>query len=106
MALKGKGDFSRLSFTAAELADTYQGMALDYIKEMFATDDDGLSLENLTFDDFMKRFLEANENGTRDEFEADLAKLVGPLLDQVFAPPQPQPGEPGQSPQQPPAGGQ
>lgn len=88
MALKGKGDFSRISLEATALADTYQGLALDYIREMFATEDDSLSLDELTFEDFVARFLEANENGTRDDFEAQLAGLVGPLLDQVFAPPE------------------
>lgn len=95
VALKGKGDFSRISLQAAELADIYQGMALDNIREMFATDNGGLSLDDLSFEDFTKRFLEANENGTRDEFEAELAALVGPLLDQVFAPPQQQPAPEG-----------
>lgn len=88
MALKGKGDFSRLSLQAAELADVYQGLALDHIRETFATEDDSLSLDDLSFEDFVTRFIEANENGTRDEFEAELAGLIGPILDQVFAPPE------------------
>ena len=92
MALKGKGDFSRLSLQATELADVYQGLSLDYIREQFATEDDSMTLDGLTFEDFVARFLEANENGTRDEFEAELAGLIGPILDQVFMPPE-QPAE-------------
>lgn len=88
MALKGKGDFSRLSLEATALADAYQGLALDSIRESFATEDDSMSLDGLSLEDFVARFIEANENGTRDEFEAQLAALVSPILDQVFAPPE------------------
>ena len=90
MPRRGIGDFSRLHFRTIELADAYQGLALDHIRETFLSEESGLRLDDMSYGDFIKAFVEASEGGTRDEFEAQLAAQMGPILDMVFAPPPPE----------------
>lgn len=99
MPRRGLGDFSRLHFRAIELATSYQGLALDYISEMFLSEDEGIDLNTVTFEEFTRRFIESNEAGTGDAFEAQLAAQLAPLIDQLLAPPSPE-GEPPQGGQQ------
>ena len=97
MARRALGDFSKLSFRSIELATALQGMAVDHIRETFKTEETGPNLNDLSLGDFIKALIEADESGTRDQFEANLAAQLAPLLDQVFAP-QPQQAAPGGSP--------
>ena len=95
------GDFSKASFRATEYAEMLQGLALDHIKKTFQAEELGLDLDNMTLGEFMRAHLEAEEGGTREEFERMLAAKLAPLLDQMMAQQQ---GGPQQGGQQPPQG--
>ena len=96
------GDFSKASFRAMEYAEMLQGLALDHIKKTFQAEELGLDLDNMTLGEFMRAQLEAEEGGTREEFERMLATKLAPLLDQMMAQQQQQPQQ--QGGQQPPQG--
>lgn len=92
MQRRGIGDFSKLSLRTIATVEAMQGLAVDHIRESFKTEDTSLRLDDLTLGDFIKALVEADENGTREQFEADLAAQISPLLDQLFAPQQPEQG--------------
>lgn len=93
MARRGVGSFSKLGLRSIETAIALQGLAVDHINETFKTEETGIRLEDVTLGDFIKALIEADENGTRAQFEADLASQLSPLLEQALAPP-PQQGGP------------
>ena len=72
------------------LAESYQGLALDYIRETFLSEDEGIDLNTVTYEEFTRRLIEATEAGTRDEFEAQIAAQLAPLIDQLLTPQPPQ----------------
>lgn len=72
---QAKGDFSRVNIQAMEYAEMLQAMALDSIREQFGVRRKGLDMmEGFTYQELVDATLDAEMNGTREAFEADLAQ--------------------------------
>lgn len=85
------GIFARAMFEAIEKSEAMQAAAAIYIKEEFAVEDDPkLKLEGLEWEDFITRLETARLEGREEEFEAELAQLIIPLIQQVINPVEPQ----------------
>ena len=96
MAKIPRNSFSRLSVLATERAEYMQGLTVEYINDQFAADSDTVDINSMTFGDFMAALNKAEENGTREEFEAVLARQLLPIVEQVMAmSQQPQPPQEG-----------
>lgn len=102
---RGNGDFSRITLTSIEYADTLQALALDRIRDLFASEEVAapgmVDLRGVSLGDFTKALLEADANGTRDEFEADLSRQMAEAQAQQAAAQAAQQQQ--QGPQMPPA---
>ena len=74
---RGIGDYAQASIRVTELAETLQAIALDGIRDQFKASQ-GLDFERgVSYADYVKALTEAEEAGTRDEFEAYLAEKMG-----------------------------
>lgn len=85
MAKVGRSDFSRTSIKALAYANTLQGLALDSIREQFFAESDEIDPLNMSYEQFIKGLTEANERGTRDEFEAKLGAAMLTVIEQMQA---------------------
>ena len=86
---KAIGIFAKAMFQAIEKSEAMQAAAAMYIKEEYAIEDDEkLSLEGLEWDKLISKLETARLEGREEEFEAELAQLIMPLLQQVINPPQ------------------
>ena len=79
-----KSSFSRLSVTATERADMMQGAAVAFISDQFKADSDTVDLKTMTYQDFLAALETADRNGTREQFEANLASQLMPIVEQVM----------------------
>jgi len=77
---RGTGDFSRLTIRALAYAETMQGMALDSIREQFGARELFDITDGITYGDFIKAMTEAEESGTREEFEAMLGRQIVAMM--------------------------
>ena len=69
------GDYSRINVQAMEYAETLQALALDSIREQFGVRKPGLDLmRGFTYQEYIDELTQAEMNGTREQFEADLAQ--------------------------------
>ena len=85
------GIFARAMFEAIEKSEAMQAAAAIYIKEEFSVEDDPkLELEGLEWESFITQLETARLEGREEEFEAELAKLITPLIQQVLNPPEPE----------------
>lgn len=86
MAREYIGDYSKASIRALEFAEALQGLAVGSIKTLFNSHDDSLNVaEGFTLADLIKARVDSNKAGTREEFEAELAAQIAPIIDAVFA---------------------
>lgn len=79
------GDFARADFAVMQLAQQLQGKAMDFIQEAYYAEED-LSLNNLTYDRFMKHYDRARTEGF-DDLDRQLAAILSPILQQVLSAP-------------------
>ncbi len=81
------GAFARATQESLKRFEVLQGLTVLYIQEQFSTEDDPqLELEGLTWDKFIKELESAQENETTDEFNKTIARLLEPVMEQVFNP--------------------
>lgn len=85
MAKVGRNDLSRASIKALEYANTLQGLALDSIREQFFAESDEFDPFQGDYSDFIRALTEAEESGTRAEFEAHLGQMMAGMLQQMQA---------------------
>lgn len=88
MARKGIGQYARAHLDAQKLVEAYMGLATLYIQREYAMEDDELTLEELTLTRYLDELDNANMNDTRREFDDKLVKMLGPIIEQVMAPPE------------------
>ncbi len=85
MAKKGLGLYSTATIESLRRAEGFQAQAVMYIKQQFAVEDDEeLKLEGLTWDKFIRQLESSDKNGTSDEFERQIADLLGPVVEAVM----------------------
>ncbi len=85
------GVFAKAMFLAIEKSGAMQAAAAMYIKEEFSVEDDPkLKLEGLEWEDFITQLETARLEGREEEFEAELAQLIMPLIQQAINPVEPQ----------------
>lgn len=66
-------------------AEEMQGMAIAHINDSFSVETDEVSIEHMTFKDFVRALETAEKNGTREEFEDRLAQQLLPMIQTVMA---------------------
>jgi hypothetical protein len=71
---RGTGNYSMMSLQAIERAESMQALALDRIKQDFGTAESFDVSDGMSYADFVRALTEAEEQGTRDEFEAMLGR--------------------------------
>jgi len=76
---------------AVSYAEGLQAMALDHIRDVFGTAEAFDITGNVSYGDFIKALTEAEEAGTRDEFEAMLGRQMADMMNQQAAAAQQQP---------------
>lgn len=81
---------------AIRMAEALQILANTAIKEDFSAEDQKeLSLERMTYDTYMKELQSAVKNGTLDDFNDKLRKLLTPIISQVMQATEQQPQQGG-----------
>jgi len=90
MDIKPKGFLARQMLDTIEQAELMQGKAVAMIADQYAAErHEELSMENLTWDKFMKELADAETNGTLEQFnDTVIRNLLTPVIQQVMAPPQ------------------
>lgn len=73
---RGIGNYSNLMIRSLAMAEQMQAAAIDRIKEDFATREFLDLRDGISYGDFVRQLAEAEENGTRDEFEAMLGRQI------------------------------
>jgi hypothetical protein len=90
------GRYAKGQMQAIRMAEALQVLAATAIKEDFSAENEKeLSLERLTYDDYIKELMSAVNNDTVEEFNERLRRLMTPIIDQVLAQ-QEQQGQPPQ----------
>ena len=68
-----------------EYALALQGMALDSIKKTFASEDTTINISDISYGEYMKALVEADDAGTREEFEAEIGRQITVMMQQQAA---------------------
>ena len=85
MAREYVGDYSKASIRSLEYANAIQGLAVASIQKLFNSFDDSLNVaEGFSLADLIKARVDSTKAGTREEFEAELAAQIAPIIDAVF----------------------
>lgn len=74
-----------MSLQAIERAESMQALALDRIKQDFGTAEAFDVSDGMSYADFVRALTEAEEQGTRDEFEAMLGRQFMAMMQQQAA---------------------
>jgi hypothetical protein len=82
---RGTGNYSMMSLQAIERAESMQALALDRIKQDFGTAESFDVSDGMSYADFVRALTEAEEQGTRDEFEAMLGRQFMAMMQQQAA---------------------
>ena len=80
------GFYSNSMVQSVKLAEALQGKSVAYIKESFAVvKDEGLKLETLTWEKFMEKLTDAEDNDEIDKLnEQLLGQILAPIIQQVL----------------------
>lgn len=80
------GDMARVSIEAMDYANALQALAFDHIRDTFYAGDDpyDMDLNNLSYSDFIVKFLEASENDELEQFEAKIGAQLATLQEQIL----------------------
>ena len=80
------GSYSQADFASMRMADQLQAMALDYINDVYFAEED-ITFANLTPAKFQAELDKARDGGpvAMQEFNRQLAKILGEVLPQALA---------------------
>lgn len=77
MAKRGIGDLARGSLRSLEMANAMQALAVEHIRDQFAATSDFDFDRGVTHAEFIEGLMQAEEDGTRDQFELMMAERMG-----------------------------
>jgi len=80
------GRYAHGQMAAIRMAEALQLLAIAAIKEDFSAENEKeLSLERITYTDYMEQLQSAINNDTLEDFNERLRKLMTPVIEQVMA---------------------
>lgn len=84
MSRKAIGPWARMNVEAIKRGEALQALALQALEDAYRTESDDLTLDNLTWENFSRKLDKSMSDGTMDEFEAQIAALLMPIVEQVM----------------------